>query len=148
MLIEGSTTFAAPQERVWELFNDPEALRRATPGCERLERVGEDRYEAIMSVGIAAVKGTYKGTIEIRDKEPPHRYRLAIQGSGSPGFVNIDAAMEFVPSGGGTQVNYKWDVQVGGAVAGVGQRVLGGVGRWLIGEFFKKMQAELRADQA
>ena len=97
MQIQGSVTFDAPPERVWELFNDPEALRRATPGCERLDKVGEDRYEAVMSVGVAAIKGTYKGTIEIRDKEPPHRYRLAIEGSGSPGFVNIDASMEFCP---------------------------------------------------
>lgn len=136
--------FAAPVEQVWELFNDPEALRQATPGCEKLEAVGEDKYQAVMTVGVAGIKGRYEGTIEIKDKEPPTRYRLAIQGSGSPGFVNIDAHMEFSEENGKTTVVYDWDVQVGGAVAGVGQRVLGGVGRWLIGEFFKKMQSQLK----
>ena len=70
---------------MWALFNDPGVLARATPGCERLEPVGPDEFEATLSVGVAAVKGTYQGRLAITDKQPPEGYTLRVEGTGRPG---------------------------------------------------------------
>lgn len=120
MKIEGSSDIAAPRERVWAAFLDPAALARAIPGCEQLEEIGPGEYRATMKVGVAAIKGTFQGKVRLSDLEPPTR------GSGSPGFVRGDAAMELSDAEGGTRVSYSADVQVGGLIASVGERMLGG----------------------
>lgn len=134
----------APPAQVWAVFTDPQALQRATPGCKNLTEVGADEYTAQLSLGVAAIKGNYTGKLRLTEKVAPERYRLLIEGTGGPGFVSGSGDLQFAAEGEGTRVTYTWEVQVGGLIAGVGQRVLGGVGKMLIDQFFKAMQAELQ----
>lgn len=145
MIISGKSTFPAPRQRIWELFNHPEALRRCTPGCEKLEAVGPDQFSAVLKVGVAAVKGTYTGKLHLTEKNPPESYTLRVEGSGAPGWVKGSAKFRFAKVGGETEVDYEWDVQVGGLVAGVGQRILTGVAKMMIDQFFKDMRKTLDA---
>jgi carbon monoxide dehydrogenase subunit G len=144
MKIEGAHEISAPRQRVWEAFLDPEMLRQAIPGCEKLEAVGPDEYRATMKVGVAAVKGTFEGKVRLTDKQPPDTYKLGVEGSGGPGFVRGEAAITLSDSGGGTRVAYNADVQVGGLIAGVGQRMLGGVTKMMADQFFNRMSELLR----
>lgn len=148
MQVSGEFLFKGAPEQVWALLNDEAVLKRCTPGCQRLERVGEDQYEATITVGLAAIKGTYEGTLKMVDKQPPASMTLQVDATGSSGFVKINGRMDLAPQAGGTLVRYGWEVEVGGPVAMVGQRVLGGVAKWLIGEFFNTAQKELTARQA
>ena len=143
MKVEGSYQFDAPKERVWSVLLDPEALKSCIPGCETLNATGEDQYEAVMKVGVAAIRGTYKGTVRITDKEELTRYKMQVQGSGGAGFVRGEAVVELADQGGSTQVNVSGDGQVGGTVAGVGQRMLGGVAKMLMGQFFDCLKKQL-----
>jgi len=143
--VEGSRRFAAPRPRVYEYFANHQVLARCLPGCEKLEPEGPDSYAAVMRVGIAAVKGTYSGRVEVAEREPPERYRLKVEASGTAGFVNMDGVLAFVADGDATEVRYDFDVQVGGPVAAVGQRVLGGIARLLVGQFFQAMEREVAA---
>lgn len=143
MKVEGSYAFDAPRERVWSVLLDPEALKSCIPGCETLNLIGEDQWEATMKVGVAAIRGTYKGKVRITDKEELNRYKLLVEGSGGPGFVRGEALVELVEQGGATQVNVHGDGQVGGTVAGVGQRMLGGVAKMLMGQFFECLKKRL-----
>src|SRR5712692_10913404 len=145
MKIEGSHEIPAPRDRVWSAFLDPEILSTAIPGCEKLESIGPDEYKAVMKVGVGPVKGTFEGKVRLSDQEPPHRYRMAIEGSGGPGFVRGEAAMELAPVEGGTRVSYNADVQIGGLIASVGQRMLGGVSRMMLDQFFNRMAEILSA---
>ena len=140
MKIEGSSDIPAPRERVWAAFLDPAVLAQALPGCEKLEAVGENEYKATMKIGVAAIKGTFEGKVKLSDLEPPNRYRMAVEGSGGPGFVRVDAGMQLSDvDGGGTRVSYDADVQVGGLIASVGQRMLGGVTKMMLDQFFSRM---------
>ena len=145
MKIEGSHDIAAPRLRVWEAFLDSEMLRQAIPGCERLEASGDDEYKATMKIGVAAVKGTFEGKVRLSDLEPPNRYRMAVEGTGGPGFVRGEAAMELSDAEGGTRVHYDADIQVGGLIASVGQRMLGGVSKMMLEQFFSRMTEILTA---
>src|SRR4029450_2420258 len=87
MDITGSYTFNAPPERVWSLLMDPAVLSSCIPGCEGLEPDGDDRYKVTMTVGLAAITGTYNGTVVLVDKEPHKSYRLVVEGHGRPGCV-------------------------------------------------------------
>jgi carbon monoxide dehydrogenase subunit G len=139
MKIEGTHDIPAPRAAVWKAFLDPEILRQAIPGCERLDAIGEDEYRATMKIGVAAVKGTFEGKVKLHDKAPPESYRLAVDGSGGPGFVRGDTLITLSDIEGGTRVSYSADVQVGGLIAGVGQRLLGGVSKMMADKFFSAM---------
>jgi carbon monoxide dehydrogenase subunit G len=139
MKLEGSYEVKAPREKVWSAFLDPETLRKAIPGCEKLEMIGPDEYKATLKIGVAAVKGTFEGKVRLSDKKPSDSYRLAAEGSGGPGFVRADTLISLSDIEGGTRVSYSADVQVGGLIAGVGQRMLGGVSKMMADQFFNKM---------
>jgi uncharacterized protein len=146
--IEGSSDIPAPRERVWAAFLDPAILARALPGCEGLEAIGTGEYKAKMKIGVAAIKGTFEGKVRLFDLEPPNRYKMALEGSGGPGFVRGEASMELSDvDGGGTRVTYSADAQVGGLIASVGQRMLGGVSKMMLDQFFTRM-TEILAESA
>lgn len=148
MKIEGSADIPAPREKVWAAFLDPNILAQALPGCEKLEAIGPNEYKATMKVGVAAIKGTFEGKVKLSDLEPPNRYRMAVEGSGGPGFVRGDAGMQMSDVDGGTKVSYDADVQVGGLIASVGQRMLGGVTKMMLDQFFTKMTELLTSKPA
>lgn len=145
MKIEGTRDVPAPRAQVWAAFLDPERLRRAIPGCEKLEAVGTDHYRATIKVGVAAVKGTFEGKVRLTDRNPPDSYRLALEGSGGPGFVRGEALIALAETDGGTRVSYTADVHVGGLIAGVGQRMLGAVSKMMTDHFFDRMSELLVA---
>jgi len=144
MKIEGAHDIPAPRQKVWEAFLDPERLRQAIPGCEKLEALGNDEYKATLKVGVGGVKGTFEGKVRLRDKKAPESYRLAAEGSGGPGFVRGDTVITLSDIEGGTHVAYSADVQVGGLIAGVGQRMLGGVSKMMADQFFGRMSQLLQ----
>ena len=139
MKLEGAHDMPVPRQRVWEAFLDPEQLRQAIPGCEKLEAMGNDEYKATMKIGVAAVKGVFEGKVRLSDKKPPDSYRLAVEGSGGPGFIRGETLITLSDVDGGTRVSYSADVQVGGLIASVGQRMLGGVSKMMADKFFGKM---------
>lgn len=139
MKLEGSYEVRAPRQKVWSAFLDPETLRKAIPGCEKLEMVAPDEYKATLKIGVAAVKGTFEGKVRLSDKKPSDSYRLAAEGSGGPGFVRADTLISLSDIEGGTRVSYSADVQVGGLIAGVGQRMIGGVSKMMADQFFNRM---------
>lgn len=140
MKIEGSYTFKSPRQRVWDVLLDPKIIAQCMPGCEELKEVGPDQFEATMKVGIASVKGTFKGKLAIKEKEPPTRYVLSGDGSGGPGFLQGDLTVLLEEKNGETVLRYSTEAKVGGMVAAVGQRMLGGIAKMLVDQFFKKME--------
>src|SRR5205809_7833874 len=123
MKLEGSYDVSAPRAKVWDAFLDPKQLKKAIPGCEKLEAIGNDEYKATMKIGVAAVKGTFEGKVRLFDQHPPESYRMAVEGSGGPGFIRGETQISLSDSGGGTKVSFTADMQVGGLIAGVGQRM-------------------------
>jgi hypothetical protein len=143
MTLDGTHHFSAPRDRVWAAFTDPAVLARATPGCERLVPIGPDEFEATLSVGVAAVKGTYQGKLALLDKKPLEGYTLRVEGSGRPGFVKGEGRLTLTDEDGGTRVTIKGEAQVGGLIAAVGQRLIGAASRMLMEQFLSALEAEI-----
>ncbi|HEY7316731.1 MAG TPA: carbon monoxide dehydrogenase subunit G [Candidatus Binatia bacterium] len=139
MKIEGSYTFDAPREKVWQVLLDPKIMAQCMPGCEKMSEIGPDQYEATMKVGVASVKGTYKGKVAIKDKQEPSHYVLSGEGSGGPGFMQGDVSIDLEENNGMTVLKYSTDAKVGGLIASVGQRMLNGVAKMMLDQFFKKI---------
>jgi uncharacterized protein len=140
--LAGEVTFNASRERTWEVLNDPAVLQKHMPGCEWLHAIGPDRYEAQLKIGVAAIKGTYKATLGVTDKREPESYRLHVEGSGKPGFVKGEGSVHLHEADGRTRVVYDGDLQVGGLIARVGMRLLGGLTERMTREFFEGLASE------
>ena len=126
MTLSGTFAFRGPRAVVWELLQDPEVLVKVMPGAQRLERVGDGRYEGVMKMGLGpltAAEFTLKVTLG--DLAPPERFTMAIDGKGSLGFARGTATVDLDEQGANeTIMRYTSELQVGGRVAGVGQRIV------------------------
>src|SRR5438045_9523112 len=99
MEIAGTYTFNAAPERVWDLLMNPAVLSSCIPGCERFDPDGDDRYTVTLTIGIAAITGTYAGTVPLVEKIEPASYRLVVEGQGRPGFVKGSSAITITAAG-------------------------------------------------
>ena len=152
MKIEGTYTIAAGRERVFALLLDGAVLRRCVPGCKELTRQADDRFDATLEVGVGSVKGVYTGTLTIAEKVAPERLAMAVSGKGKAGFVNGKGTLRLEPieeaGASATRIVYEGDVQIGGTIATVGQRMLSGAAAMMTGQFFAAIDAEAKAAAA
>ena len=144
MTIVEEHIFPVGREELWRVLHDAQQMAKWIPGCERLEQVGPDRYAATLKVGVAAIKGSYTGFVEIRDKQFPDRYNLLIEGNATPGFVKGIGTLELTDLGNGrTKLLVRGDAQVGGLIASVGQRFLAGIARQMTQQLLKNIEREV-----
>ena len=148
MRLDGTYTFPASRQIVWDTLLDPEALRACIPGVETFERIGDDEYQATMKIGVAAIKGSYTSKIRVFDQQAPTHYKLAIDAHGVTGTVRGEATIDLNEDGpDSTTIAWGGDAQVGGTVASVGQRMLGGVAKMTVGQLWKAMEGQIKARQ-
>ncbi len=146
MKIEGTHEINAPRERVYALLTDPEVLRRCIPGCESLEKTEENAYAATMKAGVGMIKGTFKGNVKLAEMRPPEHYRIVVDGKGGPGFVKGTGDFDLEEKDGATLIRYAGEMQVGGTIAGIGQRMIQGAAKMMAARFFTALEAEASTD--
>jgi carbon monoxide dehydrogenase subunit G len=61
MTMAGEQQLTASRERVWAALNDPEVLKACIPGCETLEMLGDNEFQAVASNKIGPVQARFKG---------------------------------------------------------------------------------------
>ncbi|NUQ37592.1 MAG: carbon monoxide dehydrogenase subunit G [Caldilineales bacterium] len=124
MELNGTYTFAAPPELVWDAIMDPEVLANILPGCESLEKVSDREYAGVLNVRVGPVQGKFSGAVLLSEMNHPESFHMDIDGKGAAGFVKGggDAKLTFVD--GQTLLDYSGEAQVGGRIASVGQRLL------------------------
>jgi hypothetical protein len=142
--LKGEQSLKVSQAELWRLLNDPDVLAKTIPGCNTVRSLGDDRYEMGLKLQVANVSGEYMGSVAITEKQEPAHYVLAVEGQGSIGFMKGSAAFDLVPKGDNeTLLQYAGGAEVGGVVAGVGQRVLSGVAKYMVGRFFKALEKRI-----
>jgi hypothetical protein len=137
--LEGSERVAAPPETTFARLTDPDVLRRCVPGLEKLDAQGEGRYAAALEVKLAAIHGRFTGEVAFTERRPPEHLRVRLDGKGAPGFVRADVALALSPAEGGTLVRYDADVQIGGQIARLGQRMISGIAKEMAGQLFEAL---------
>ena len=136
MKIEGSYSFNAPRRVVWDALMSPDVMASCIPGCQTLNPTGDGAYELDLKVGVAAVRGTYKGAVSILDVVEQESYTMVVEGRGMMGGVKGEGTIRLTESGDATEVEFEGEAQVTGMVARVGQRLLGNTSKMLINQFF------------
>lgn len=144
MKIEGTQELHAPRDRVYSALTDPEVLRRCIPGCESLEKTAEDTYSATLKAGVGSIKGAFKGEVRLEDMRPPEHYRIVVEGKGGVGFAKGSADFDLEEKDGATLIKYSGELQIGGTIAGVGQRMIPGAAKMMAARFFQALEAQAK----
>jgi carbon monoxide dehydrogenase subunit G len=143
MKIESTQELHAPRDRVYSALIDPEVLRRCIPGCESLEKTTADTYAATLKAGIGSIKGTFKGEVRLENMRPPEHYRIVVEGKGAIGFAKGSADFDLEENEGATVIKYSGELQIGGTIAGVGQRMIQGAAKMMASRFFAALEIEV-----
>jgi uncharacterized protein len=140
--IAGTSRLALTPEKAYAMMQDPEVLAKAMPGCESLEKIGPDEYRMKMKMAMASVSGAFEGRVKITEQNPPASFKLLVEGTGKIGFMKGEGLLKLsAAEGDATDVAYEGDVQVGGTMAAVGQRLIDATARMMIKKFFEKLTA-------
>ncbi|MGI8987991.1 MAG: SRPBCC family protein [Bryobacteraceae bacterium] len=141
MKISGSYRISLPRERAYALLQDPEVLAKCIPGCDELKESAPGEYEMKLKMAISSVQGMFIGKVRIADQAPPDSFRLSVDGKGKVGFVKGEGLLTLIPAESATDVAYEGDVNVGGLIAGVGQRLIDSSAKFIIKKFFENIEA-------
>src|SRR5207244_13393051 len=101
MKIDATYELHAPRERVYAALVEPEVLRRAIPGCESLEKIGDNTFTAVLKAGVGWIKGTFKGEVRLEDMRPQEHYRIVVEGKGAVGLAKGSAELHMDRNNGG-----------------------------------------------
>ena len=144
MKLEGEYTFSGPREQVWEIIRDPDILATALPGTKKLELVVDNEYEGEMQVRIGPVAGTFGGKLIVSNEVAPESLTLTVEGKGKVGFLkgSGDIVLSELEDD-STLMNYSGEVQIGGRVASVGQRLFDTVSKSMIKQGLDKLNEAL-----
>ncbi len=142
MTMTGEATLPADRPKVWALLNDPAVLKACIPGCESLERTGENGFVAVVKTKIGPVSATFKGKVELTDLVPTVSYRIVGEGEGGvAGFAKGGATVSLADVEGGTLLRYNVEAHVGGKMAQLGARLVDGVAKNMADKFFANFAA-------
>jgi uncharacterized protein len=142
MTMTGEVTLPAERPKVWELLNDPEVLKSAIPGCQSLERTGDNGFSAVVKMKIGPVSATFKGKVELTDIVPLVGYTIKGEGEGGiAGFAKGGAKVSLADAPAGTLLHYDVEATVGGKIAQLGSRLIDGVAKNMADKFFASFAA-------
>lgn len=140
MKVEGDHLFKAPREVVFEMFNDPDALGAAVPGMQKMVKIDESHYEAVLGIRVGPVSANFSGTLTLTDVVAPESVTLIIEGKGGAGFVKGVGYVKFEDLGDETTLlKYTGDANIGGTLASVGQRMIDSVAKSMFKTVFEKL---------
>ena len=144
MDMTGERLIPAPRQRVWDALNDPAVLKDCIPGCESLEKTGENELRATAAIKIGPISARFTGKVQLTDLDPPTSYRISGEGQGGvAGFAKGGANVDLSDHGTDTLLKYVVNAQVGGKIAQLGARLIDATSKQMADLFFNRFTAHL-----
>jgi carbon monoxide dehydrogenase subunit G len=139
MEMSGEYRIAAPRQVVWDSLNDRRVLKSCLGGCERLDKLSDRAFDAVVTAKVGPVKATFTGAVELSDVDPPNAYVISGEGKGgAAGFAKGSATVRLRDDDGVTVLGYTVDARLGGKLGQMGARVVDPIARRMADDFFGK----------
>jgi uncharacterized protein len=144
MEMTGVQLVPASQRVVWDALNDPAMLKASVPGCESIERTGENEYQVQMVARVGPVSARFKGKLTLSDVKPPDSYSIAFEGQGgAAGFAKGGAHVRLTPEADKTKLSYDVKASVGGKLAQIGSRLVDAAAKKVADDFFRNFNQKV-----
>ena len=145
MDMTGERRIPAPREIVWAALNDPAVLKAAIPGCESLEKLGDNELKATAAIKIGPISARFSGKVQLTDLDPPNSYRISGEGQGGvAGFAKGGASVRLTEETPDiTVLSYDVKAQVGGKLAQLGARLIDATAKQMADAFFDRFTAQV-----
>ena len=132
---------SAPRDKVYAALNDTEVLKDCIPGCEELERTGENELTAKVVLKVGPVKAKFSGDVTLDPAGAPERFSLSGKGNGgAAGFAKGGADVVLEDRGDETLLRYEAKADIGGKLAQLGNRLVQSTSKKLAAQFFEKFR--------
>ncbi len=145
MDMTGERRIAAPRQAVWEGLNDTQVLKASIPGCESLEKTGDNQMKAVAAVKLGPISARFNGAVTLSDIDAPNSYTIMGEGQGGvAGFAKGGAKVFLTDEDdGATLLKYAVHAQVGGKLAQLGARLIDATAKQMAEQFFTKFSGEV-----
>jgi carbon monoxide dehydrogenase subunit G len=140
MDLKGEYLIPAKKLKVWEHLNNSQTLKNSIKGCQTLDKVSKTEFKAKVKAKIGPVSAMFNGSVSLTDLDPPNSYIITGQGKGgAAGFAKGSVKITLVDTDepNNTLLQYEGSAQVGGKLAQLGSRLIGGVVKSTADNFFK-----------
>jgi len=148
MEMSGEQLIPASQQDTWQALNDPEVLKACVPGCETIDRIGDNEYQVAMVARVGPVSAKFKGKLTLSDINPPASYSIAFEGQGgAAGFAKGGAKVRLSAEGAQTRLAYDAKANVGGKLAQIGSRLVDAAAKKVADEFFQNFTRKMSSPE-
>ena len=142
MELTGKKIIAADTATVWAHLNNPETLKACILGCETLTGSSIDGFSATVKQKVGPVKATFQGEVTLKNIVIGKSYTIFGEGKGGvAGFAKGSADVKLQAIDEGCELTYNATAKVGGKIAQLGSRIIGGFARKMADQFFDNFQA-------
>ena len=139
---DGQARVSATPDQVWRMLLDPATLAAVVPGAHGIEKLSDTRFRAQVTLGVGPVRGNYRADIELTDLDPPRGVTLKGSAQGALGLARGSGRITLDPDDAkGTNISYRYEAAIGGKAAAIGGRLLDGVAKFVIAQFFAGLAA-------
>ena len=144
MEFTGSVDIDAPRQEVWDLLLDFDRLATCGPGVESIERLDDTHATVRAKIGVGFMTLGFTIELELVETLEPDRAVIRATGAAPGTSVEANGAMHLTgPAEGPTRMDYEATVELFGALAGVGSRMIEGTAAHLIEQTFDCVRAQL-----
>jgi len=141
MELQDEITIPVSRDKVYEALNDVAVLKACIPGCEELEREGENDLVAKVTLKVGPVKAKFGGRVTLDPSKAPDAFSLSGEGDGGiAGFAKGGADVELFEDGQQTVLRYTAKAEIGGKLAQLGGRLITSTAKKLSKMFFEKFE--------
>jgi hypothetical protein len=149
MQLTGKHVVNATPSKVWEMLMDTDTLARIVPGISRLEKTGDNKFKSILEIKLGPVNSSFTGKLQLEEITEQKGFILKVQQNSKIGNANAAIKITLLPvNDSETEVAFAGDVKLSGMLAGMGQRLIGGVSNTLTKQFFSNLEKELGKEKA
>ena len=136
--MDHSFTTGKPADYNWEAITDLDRVVPKVEGGRVIERTSPDEAKAEIVVKMGAMSLTFRGTVEVAERDEAARtalLRVKSKETGGSGYANADVAFTLADGGGTMHTK----AQISGKAASMGEGVVQTVLEALINDFTQKL---------
>lgn len=116
----GAEHFAAPQEQVYALLTDLEAMSTIIPDLVSAEKVDDRTLKCVVKPGFSFLRGTMRLTITLGDCQPCEAAAMNVDAQGIGVGMSISSQLHVLPEDTGSRLEWQARIdQVKGLISAV-----------------------------